>query len=195
MKPKWIVLGAVGVVLLLLLLGLVGAYNSLVAQRTAVETQGKNVDVQYQRSFTLLPSITQLAQQYLQNESAVQTKVAALRSGACPAAQAGGDFAVKDQCATQVQETSQLIIKVVNENYPQLQSVQLYKDVATETINTANKIAAEKTRYNDLAGAYNTHQQTCCLPLVAAHLFGFHKATQIGFSDRPDQTSFGNHTL
>ncbi|HUR62495.1 MAG TPA: LemA family protein [Candidatus Thermoplasmatota archaeon] len=184
---KWIILGAVGLVVLLLLIGTVSAYNSLVQERQGVETQGKQVDVQYQRAFTLLPQIQDLAQQYLRNESAVQTKVAALRSGACASPQTINE---KDQCSSQVTETGNLIIKVVNEDYPDLKSVTLYQNVQTETINTANKVATEKGRYNEKAGAYNAHIQKCCLPALTAGLFGFHKAELIGYSDRPDQSSF-----
>jgi len=183
----WIILGAAGVIVLLLLVGTVSAYNSLVTERQGVETQSKQVDVQYQRAFTLLPQIQELAKQYLQNESSVQTKVAALRSGACAAPSTINE---KDQCSSQVTETGNLIIRVVNENYPDLKSVALYQNVQTETINTANKVATEKVRYNDLAGTYNAHIQKCCLPALTASLFGFHKEELIGYSDRPDQQSF-----
>lgn len=186
-RKLWIILGAVAAVLLISGVALASTYNGLVQERQAVETQGKQVDVQYQRAFTLLPQITQLAQQYLKNESAVQTKVAAVRSGACAAPSTVNE---KDQCSSQVTETGNLIIRVVSENYPTLQSVQLYKDVQTETINTANKVATEKGRYNEVAGAYNAHVQKCCMPVVVAGLFGFHKAELIGFSDRPNQSSF-----
>ncbi|MEA3142998.1 MAG: LemA protein [Thermoplasmata archaeon] len=186
-RKLWIVLGAVAAVLLITGVAVASTYNSLVQERQDVETQAKQVDVQYQRAFTLLPQITQLAKQYLQNESAVQTKVAAVRSGACAAPATINE---KDQCSSQVTETGNLIIKVVNENYPNLQSVTLYKDVQTETINTANKVATEKGRYNEKAGAYNAHLRKCCLPLLAAGLFGFRPAELIGFSDRPNQSAF-----
>jgi LemA protein len=186
-RKLWIVLGAVAAVLLIAGVSVASTYNGLVQQRQDVETQAKQVDVQYQRAFTLLPQITQLAQQYLKNESAVQTKVAGLRSGVC---QNPSTINEKDQCSSQVTETGNLIIRVVNENYPDLKSVQLYQNVQTETINTANKVATEKGRYNEVAGAYNAHVQKCCLPVMVANLFGFHKAELIGFSDRPNQSSF-----
>jgi LemA protein len=186
-RKLWIVLGAVAALLLLMGVSAASTYNGLVQQRQDVETQGKQVDVQYQRAFTLLPQITQLAEQYLQNESAVQTKVAGLRSGVC---QSPSTINEKDQCSSQVTETGNLIIRVVNENYPDLKSVQLYQNVQTETINTANKVATEKGRYNEVAGAYNAHVQKCCVPVMVASLFGFHKAELIGFSDRPNQNSF-----
>ena len=185
-------LAAVALLLLIVVGSVVGAYNSLVVERTAVETQSKQVDVQYQRANRLLGPLGDIASQYLQNESEVQTRVAALRSGVC---QTGTSLTEKDQCSVQVAETSNFVVKVVNERYPELRSIELYKNVQTVTVDTENKISTEKTRYNDLAGAYNAHQQKCCMPLLAAKLFGFHKAELIGYSDRPNQSGFGNQTL
>jgi LemA protein len=189
-KGTWIVLGVFGAIALILLgvLGsAVGTYNSFVNEREGVDAQSKQVDVAYQLEFRTIPQITNLTLQYFQNETELQAKVAALRSGAPPA---NASLNQKDAYASQVADTRALVIKVVNENYPDLKGNDLYKTTINTVINAENKIAMEKVRYNDRAQAYNAHTLQCCIPLLVAHTFGFSTKEYIGFKDRPNETSF-----
>src|SRR5690349_21815922 len=99
----WIIVLGVLAAIALLVLGIVGAavgaYNSLNAERNTVDAQSKQVDVQYQRSFALVPQLTNLTQQYMQNEKDVQEQVAALRSGLVTAQ--NGDLQAKDNYTLQ----------------------------------------------------------------------------------------------
>lgn len=164
---------AVGAVVLILAVSAVSAYNGLVSARTGVETQANQVGNQYARKLDLIPQLQQVASQYLQNESAVQTSIAALRSGACADPKTLED---QDACSSQVTETNSLIIKVVNENYPDLRSAALYQNVQTEMINTENKVAAERGLYNDKVGDYNARIHKFPTNIVAA---------TFGFEDKP----------
>jgi LemA protein len=168
-------LGA-GAAVVLLLLFTVSSYNGLVAARTGVDTQANQVGVAYARKLDLIPQITDIAKQYLANESEVQTKVAALRSGSCAAPATVEQY---DACDKQVTQTNDLIIKVVNENYPNLKSFALYANVQTEMVNSQNKISAEQGIYNDLVGSYNTKVQSFPTNLMAG-LFGFQQKAFIG---------------
>jgi LemA protein len=184
---KWIVGGVVAIVTIGLFAGAISTYNGLVKERQGVQTQASQVDVQYQRAFGLLPTLTSLAEQYMAKESAVIQNVTALRSGLGPAQ--SGSLSDKEAFLNDINRFV-LLVQGRSEAYPELKSVQLFQDTMTETINTANKISAEKVRYNEVAGAYNAHIQSCCLPMLAARLFGFEKAELIGFSDRPAQTAY-----
>lgn len=162
----------------------VGTYNSLNAESKAVDAQGKQVDVQYQRAFRLVPQIVGLAEKYVQNETQLQRDVAALRSG-LPSAE-NGTLNEKDAYTQQVTRTFNLVV----EAYPQLKGDQLYQNLIDEITNTENKIAAEKVRYNDRVQTYDTHRTSCCLPVFIANTFGFGPKEYIGYTDRPNQTSF-----
>ena len=190
-KGTWIALGVLGAIALVVL-GVLGSgvstYNAFVNEREGVDAQAKQVDVQYQKAFNVVPQIAQLAEQYLQNESQVQTSVAALRSGLAQAQ--GGSFEQKEEFVQSLNSTTAIVIRAVNENYPQLRSVDLYQTTIFEIINVQNEIAMEKVRYNDRVLAYNAHRQQCCIPLFVANAFGFEPKEYIGFKDRPNQTSF-----
>jgi len=165
----------------------VGAYNSLNRESKAVDAQSKQVDVQYQLAFGLLPQVTNITDRYMQNEKDIQTQVAALRSGFGPAV--NGSLNAKDNYTAQL---SNLILAVGNraENYPDLKASGLYENLQVIVTDTYHKIAAEKVRYNDRVQTYETHRTSCCIPLLIANSFGFGPKDYIGFSNRPNQTEF-----
>ena len=189
-KGTWIALGVLaGIVLVVVgILGSgVGVYNELVDEQTAVDAQAKQVDVQYQRAFRLLPTLMNLTEQYMQNEREVLTNVTALRSG-LSAAQ-NGTFEAKD---AYLQDMVAFVALVGNrvENYPDLEANELFKSTMAEIVNTENKIAAEKVLYNDRVQDFNAHVRKCCMPLLVANMLGFDEKEFIGFQDRPNQTAF-----
>lgn len=191
-KGTWIALGIVGAILLVSLgvIGsAVGTYNSFNAEKNQIDAQAKQVDIQYQRAFSLVPQITELADKYVDKTSEAYAKIVAMRSGVSQAQ--NGTLAQREQAAQEVQTSFTFMV----EAYPDIRSDVIYRDVIGEVINTANKITAEKGLYNDYVQKYNTHRGECCLPILVANLFGFDEREYIGFSDRPNTSSFGNNSL
>lgn len=189
-KGSWIalaVLGAVGLIVLGVLGSAVGTYNSFVKESEQVDSQGKQVDVAYQRAFRLLPTLERLTTQYMQNEADIMTQVAGLRSG-LGAAQ-NGTLNQKDNYTDQLVDLV-LLVGARAEAYPDLKADQLFRDLMDEVTNTENKIAMEKVRYNDNVRDYNAHRRECCIPMFVANTFGFGAKEYIGFADRPNQSSF-----
>ncbi|HEX2022371.1 MAG TPA: LemA family protein [Candidatus Thermoplasmatota archaeon] len=191
-KGTWIALGVLGGILLLAV-GVVGSaigtYNELNRENVAVDQQAKQVDVTYQKAFALLPSIERLATTYLQNESDIQTRIAALRTGLAPAQ--GGNETQKDDYVRALGEVTDLIVIAGRtEAYPELRSIDLYQTVITERINVENQILGEKTRYNDRVAKLNAHLKECCLPLIVGRLAGFEAREFKGYSDSPNQEPF-----
>ena len=131
-RAKAIRYGAIAGVALLVLIVLgsvVSSYNSLVDQDEAAQAQAKQVDVQYQRGFALLPRIESFAQDYLENETDLQAQIAALRSGLAGAQ--SGDLDDKEAFTQQMDQTLLLLTGRV-ENYPELKSAEIYQDLIAE---------------------------------------------------------------
>lgn len=188
-KPIWIVAGVLGAIALVVLGGLVsavGTYNAFVREQEAVDAQGNIVDVQYQRAFRLVPQLTNLTQQYMQNERAVIENATALRSGLAPAA--NGSFEAKDNYLSELVTFVALVGNRV-EAYPELRSNELFQQTMDEVVNTENKIATEKVRYNDRVRDYNAHLRQCCIPLLVAGFAGFGPKTYIGFQGELGQAA------
>lgn len=186
-KGMWIALGVIGAIALVAL-GIVGSavgtYNSLTNEDVAVDAQAKQVDVAYQRAFRLVPQITNLSDRYVDKTSEAYERIVAMRAGVDRAQ--NGTLAEKDAAAASVGTTFNFMV----EAYPDIRSDAIYGTLIDEIINTENKIAAEKVRYNDKVEEFNAHRRRCCLPLLVAGMFGFDERQFIGYEDRPDTSRF-----
>ena len=186
-KGTWIALGVLGAIALLLI-GVVGAavgtYNDLTNEDVAIDAQSKQVDVQYQRAFRLVPQIVNLSETYVDKTSEAYARIVALRAGVERAE--NGTIAEKEAAAQQIGPTFNFMV----EAYPDIRTDVIYGGLIAEIVNTENKIAIEKTRYNDKVELFNAHRRQCCLPLVVAGMFGFDQREYIGFEGRPNTSTF-----
>ena len=70
----------IGAIIILLILAIIGLYNSLVTLRQRVKNAWSQIDVQLQRRFDLIPNLVEAVKGYMQHESSVLEKVTALRT-------------------------------------------------------------------------------------------------------------------
>lgn len=155
----WVILGVV--VFLAVVAG--GYYNSFVTANTSIDGQWKQVEVQYQRRFDLIPNLVEATKGLMKQEVAVFEGIAAARS-----AYAGNP---SPQTANQVETSLGRLLAIV-ENYPELKSDQTVLRLQDELAGTENRVAVERSRYNGLVQSYNTSVST--IPgNVFAKLMGF----------------------
>ena len=72
----WILL----VIIVLIILWAISAYNSLVRKKLKVENAWGQIDVQLQRRFDLIPNLVEAVKGYMKHEEEVLTKVTELRT-------------------------------------------------------------------------------------------------------------------
>ncbi len=77
MKKIWI---AVGAIILVLVLGLIGFYNNLVTQTQAIDNQWAQVETQYQRRFDLIPNLVNSVEGIMAQEQEVFGLIAEART-------------------------------------------------------------------------------------------------------------------
>lgn len=155
----WVIAGVV--VFLLVVAG--GQYNSFVTANNSIDGQWKQVEVQYQRRFDLIPNLVEATKGLMQQEQKVFGDIAAAR-----AAYAGSP---SPTTAGQVESALGRLLAIV-ENYPQLKSDQTVLRLQDELAGTENRVAVERKRYNDLVQSYNTSVST--IPgNIFAGIFGF----------------------
>src|SRR5437870_636529 len=104
-------------VVVALALSAVGYYNSFVSSANSIEGQWKQVEVQYQRRFDLIPNLLESAKGVQQQEQKVFGDIAAARANYAGAQ--GTDQKV--QAANQLEGSLSRLLLIV-ENYPQLKS-------------------------------------------------------------------------
>ncbi len=160
----------IGVLLLILLWG-VASYNSFVKDSNSVEGQWKQVEVQYQRRFDLIPNLVESAKGVQAQEQKVFGDLAAARAN-----YAGAKSTDEKVKAANNLEGSLARLLVIVENYPQLKSDQAVLKLMDELSGTENRIAVERRRYNEAVQAFNT--KVSVFPgRILASLFGFSPKT------------------
>lgn len=153
-----------------------GTYNSMIRQRTGVETSWSQVETQYQRRFDLIPQLVGATKGYLAQEQKVFGDIAAARTQYA-GSQSGSNERV---AATGQMESALSRLLIVMENYPVLQSNQTVKDLMVELAGTANRVTIAQQRYNETVQEYNTHIHSFPDNMIASHF---------DFKDKPLFTS------
>ena len=171
MKPMWIVLGIIA----LLVVGVGGMvaskWNQFVTMDTDIKAKWAQVDNQLQRRADLIPNLVETVKGFAAQERAVIDSVTAARS------KLAGAGSVPDRIAASNELSGALArLLVVVENYPTLKSDATFIRLMDELAGTENRLSVERKRYNDSVQVYN----------VAVRRFpGNLMAGLLGFREQP----------
>ena len=150
MKPVWIILG----VLVLIVVGVVGTtvskWNQLVTMDTDIKAKWAQVENQLQRRADLIPNLVETVKGFAAQERTILESIANAR------AKMAGAGSVPDRMAGSNELSSALArLLVVVENYPRLKSDATFIRLMDELAGTENRLAVERKRYNDSVQVYN----------------------------------------
>ena len=146
----WIILGIVVV----LIIAVIGMYNSLVQSKIKVDNAWSQIDVQLQRRFDLIPNFVETVKGYMTHEKETFEKIASLRTSWANANSVSEKAELDNQLSTTLKT-----IMAVSENYPELKANQNFSELSEELRNTENKISFSRQFYNDTVTMYNTKLQ------------------------------------
>lgn len=156
-------------VVVLLVLGAVLAYNSLVGKRNRSENAWSQVDVQLRRRHDLIPNLVETVKGYAAHEqgtfAAVTEARAAAQQAEGPASQAQAETALSGALGR---------LMAVAENYPVLRATENFQQLQAELAGTENRIAIARQVYNDTVLTLNNACQQVPTNIVAS-IFGFQK--------------------
>jgi len=142
-------------------LGLSGCgYNTLQVQDEAIKAGWAEVVNQYQRRADLVPNLVEVVKGYAQQEQEVLLGVTQARAKVGQVnitAEDVNDAGKLQQFAQAQGELSSALSRllVVSENYPQLKSDALFRDLQAQLEGTENRITVARKRYIDAVQAYN----------------------------------------
>lgn len=150
------------VVLVVLALWIIGAYNRLIALKNQVVNGWKQIDVQLKRRHDLIPNLVNTVKGSMNFEKETLEAVISARNKAVNAS------GVKETAAAEGQLTQALgRFFALSEAYPELKSNQNVLQLQEELTGTENKIGFARQAYNDIATTYNTVQMQFPTNLVA----------------------------
>lgn len=172
---KWAI--GCGAILLIgaLILGLggVGVYNSLVSLDQAVQAQWGQVENVYQRRADLVPNLVATVKGAASFEQETFTAVAEARSRVGQVSTGGQQVPSDPAAFAQFQQAQDGLssalsrLMVVVERYPDLKATANFRDLQAQLEGTENRISVERMRFNDAAQAFNTRRQSFPTILIA----------------------------
>jgi LemA protein len=143
----WILIG----ILVLVLIGSIAIYNSLVSLRQQTGNAWGQIDVQLKRRYDLIPNLVETVKGYMAHEKDTLERVIQARNQALaatgPAEKAQAETAVRGALAN---------VFALTEAYPDLKANTNMLTLQEELRSTENKISFARQYYNDIVTAYNT---------------------------------------
>ena len=138
-------------ILVVIVVAVIGLYNSLVKARIKVDNAWSQIDVQLQRRFDLIPNFVETVKGYITHENETFEKIAELRTSWANA----GTVSEKAKLDNELSDTLKTIM-AISEGYPDLKANQNFSELSEELRNTENKISFARQFYNDSVTIYNT---------------------------------------
>ena len=176
MKKTWLIILAVVIVVVLFV---VGKYNTIVSYDETVKTARSQVENIYQRRLDLIPNLVNTVQGAAAQETEVFTTVVEARAKATSLNVDINDpqsLAAFQKVQGDVSSSLARLLAVV-ENYPDLKSIQAFRDLMTQLEGTENRISVERKNFNETVNTLNIYIRRFPANIVAA-MFNFEKAQQ-----------------
>jgi LemA protein len=159
----WIVIGLA----LIVIVWLVGAYNSLIGARNRVDNAWSQIDVQLKRRYDLIPNLVETVKGYASHEQETFERVIQARNAA-QAAESPVEQAEAENFLTGA--LRQLF--ALAEAYPELRATENFQQLQAQLSETEDRISVSRQIYNDTVLTYNNRVQQVPTNFVAS-LFGF----------------------
>lgn len=154
------------IIVVILLLWLILAYNGLVSSRNRAKEAWSDIDVQLKRRYDLIPNLVESVKGYMAHERGVFEKVTEARTRAMGAT--GKDKAGAEDMLSGALKS----LFAVAENYPQLKASENFQKLQDELTDTEDKIQAARRFYNGMVRDLNTKIQSFPTSMIARS-FGF----------------------
>ncbi|MFT8396598.1 LemA family protein [Propionibacterium sp.] len=172
------------VVVILVLVGLglfIGPYNSLVRLRNTLQEAWRQVDVELNRRYDLIPNLVETVKGYATHEHNTLSDIISLRNQARQLD--AGAMPTQERSAIESQLSGAVGNLIVTaEAYPQLKADAGFRQLADQLAQTEDRIANSRRYYNAVVGNYNTKVES--FPSnVSANMFHFEKAAYFQLDD------------
>ena len=175
-KKKLSVTAIVLIVLAVIVVWGIGAYNSLVKNEEGVKSAWSQVENVYQRRADLIPNLVATVKGYATHESATLEGVVEARAKATQMTVNVDDLS-EEKIAEFQKAQGELgsalgRLMAITEAYPDLKANENFRDLQAQLEGTENRIAVERKTYNQVAQEYNTSIRVFPRNIIAS-VFGF----------------------
>lgn len=179
-------------ILFVVLVFLVGIYNSLVKLRNRYQNAYSQIDVQLKRRYDLIPNLVEMVKGYMKHEQetlqrVIEARNIAIAAGQKAAANPGDPNSMRQLASAESQLGGALSrLLMVAEAYPELKANQNMLALQEELTSTENKISFARQGYNDAVTEYNNAREV--FPAVIfAGMFGFGPAQLLEIENQKER--------
>ena len=166
------------IVLLFALIAIV-LYNGLIRKKNEVDNAFGGIDVQLKKRYDLIPNLVATVQQYATHEKDLLQRVTELRAQTL-----SNQLSTNEKVALDNQMSGALRNLMVSvENYPDLKSDGLFRDLNVQLEGTENRIATARGRYIREVQGYNTFIRQFPT-LITAKIFGYKVLPNFGVENQ-----------
>ena len=185
-----IALIVIAVLVVLLIVYVIAAYNGLIRRRNQIENAWSQIDVQLKRRLDLIPNLVETVKAYAAHERGVFEEVTRART---ELQRAGSPATAAEANEGLTAALGRLF--AVAEAYPELKASENFLQLQEDLTDTEDKISAARRYYNATVMRYNTAIQSIPWVLVAKPL-GFHEREFFSAEGdtAPPQVSFASAT-
>jgi LemA protein len=167
------------ILVILVILALIGmsSYNGFVKSRNLIQESWRQIDVELNRRYELIPNLVETVRAYAAHERNTLEDVTRLRSQAQQLSQSEGALPSQQRADVEAELSGavrNLIVSV--ESYPDLKSNQNFLELQRQLAETEDRIAAGRRFYNANVRVYNTKIESVPTNIIA-NMFNFEKAT------------------
>ena len=161
-----------GIVVGVIVLWLIGAYNSFIVLKNRVTEAWSDIEVQMKRRYELIPNLVETVKGYAKHESGTLEKVIQARNMAMNCNRSDMESVAKNENALSSTLKS---IFALSESYPDLKANTNFLKLQEELTDTEDKIQAARRFYNSNVMKMNTKVEMFPSNVVAG-VFGFKQA-------------------
>lgn len=187
---RWIKLGIVALVVIILAVTSISSYNGLVAADQQVQKAWSTVESMMQRRADVISNQVETVKGYVQHEEKVVSEIAAARAVLYDNY---SDIDSKIAADEQLAAAGRSMLALV-ENYPELKADTLFENLQTVIEGSENRVSVARKDFIDAVQAYNT-KVTKFPGNIFAKLMGFAKKDYFraspGAQEAP-KVDFGN---
>ena len=149
----WVAI-VIAVVLVLLIIYLIAAYNGLIRKRNQIENAWSQIDVQLKRRHDLIPNLVETVKGYAEHEKSTLDAVIKARNAAIAANTPGEHAAAEGELTGTLRQ-----LFALGEAYPDLKANQNFLALQEELTATEGRVAYARQFYNDSVLEYNNKLQ------------------------------------
>ena len=151
------------IILAVLVLLVIGCYNSLILLRNKVRDQWAQIDVQLKRRFDLIPNLVETVKGYAKHEKETFEKVIKARNSFNEAKTPEDEMKANNELSNGITK-----IFALAESYPELKADANFTKLQDELKETEDKISYARQFYNDNVMAYQNKLEMFPSNIVAS---------------------------